>query len=167
MAANKGFRGVWVLAAALSWLGLRALPSGSANAQPLTPAPEAKNECAEKDCTLECSSGLDAALSGFSELYGTRPRPLIALAADPVDSGLAYYFDATLEGLEAAAGDVHDGEGWVRDRFYLPWKSLDGDGKPRKELLSCRNTSPGLILYRRKRGQSNEGLAVFLVGETP
>lgn len=179
MAANKGFQGVWVLAAALAWLGLRTLPSRSANAQPLGPAPlasaasvpkatpEAKNECAEKDCRLECSAGLDAALSGFSELYGTRPRPLIALAADPVDSGLAYYFDATLEGLEAAAGDVHDGEGWVRDRFYLPWKSLDGDGKPRKELLSCRNTSPGLILFRRKRGQSNEGLAVFLVGETP
>src|SRR6187431_3547265 len=150
MAANKGFQAVWILAALLSWLGLRALASGSANAQPLGPSPltsaasvpkpalEAKNECAEKDCSLECGAGLDVALARFTELYGTRPRPLIALAADPVDSGLTYYFDATLEGLEAAVGDVHDGEGWVRDRFYLPWKSPDAEGKPRKELFACR-----------------------------
>jgi len=105
-------------------------------------------------------------LAGFNALYGVTPQAMIALGADPVDSGLAYYFDATLEGLEAAAGDVHDGEAWVRDRFYLPWKDLDGDGKPRKDLFACRKSVPGVILYRRKRAQKNEGLAVFLVGET-
>jgi len=178
MATNKGARGVWLLAAVIAWFGLRALPDRTANAEPLpeaaavsindvaTPAPPAKNECAEKDCDVECSAGLDATLSVFSALYGVTPRALLALGADPVDSGLAYYFDATLEGLEAAAGDVHDGEAWVRDRFYLPWKDLDGDGKLRKELYSCRKSVPGLILYRRKRAQKNEGLAVFLVGET-
>lgn len=178
MANDKGSQGVWILAAVLAWFGLRALPSGSGSAAPLEPsaaataaqtaktAPEAKNECAEKSCDLECSTGLDATLAGFTTLYGVTPRPMIALGADPVDSGLAYYFDATLEGLEAAAGDVHDGEAWVRDRFFLPWKSLGGDGKPRSELFACRKSVPGLILYRRKRGPASEGLAVFLVGET-
>jgi len=178
MATNKGLQGLWILAAVVAWFGLRALPSGSANAEPLEASPanasaataksalEAKNECAAKNCDVECSAGLDATLAGFTSLYGVSPRPLIALGADPVDSGLAYYFDATLEGLEAAAGDVHDGEAWVRDRFFLPWKNLDGAGKPRSELFACRKTVPGLILYRRKHGPKSEGLAVFLVGET-
>jgi len=177
MATNKGSQGVWILAAVLAWFGLRALPSGSANAEPLETSaapssatiaatPELKNDCAEKNCDVECSTGLDATLAGFTALYGVSPRPLIALGADPVDSGLSYYFDATLEGLEAAAGDVHDGEAWVRDRFFLPWKNLDNDGKPRSELYACRKSVPGLILYRRKHGQNSEGLAVFLVGET-
>lgn len=177
MATNKGSQGVWILAAVLAFIGLRALPNGSTSSEPISltaanPAaapkapPEQKNECAEKNCDLECSAGLDATLTGFTQLYGANPRPMIALGADPVDSGLAYYFDATLEGLEAAAGDVHDGEAWVRDRFYLPWKNLDSDGKPRKDLFACRNSVPGLILYRRKRAHKNEGLAVFLVGET-
>jgi hypothetical protein len=178
MATNKGSQGLWILAAVLAWFGLRALPSGSANAEASqTPPPpateatakaaaEAKNECALKSCDAECSAGLDATLAGFTSLYGVTPRPLIALGADPVDSGLAYYFDAMLEGLEAAAGDVHDGEAWVRDRFFLPWKNLAPDGKPRTELFACRKTVPGLILYRRKHGSKNEGLAVFLVGET-
>jgi len=178
MATNKGSRGVWILAAVIAWFGLRALPDSSASAEPLAatttvsaseaskPPPTVKNECAEKNCDVECSSGLDETLTGFTTLYGVTPRAMIALGADPVDSGLAYYFDATLEGLEAAAGDVHDGEAWVRDRFYLPWKTLDGDGKPRKELFACRKSVPGVIMYRRKRAQKNEGLAVFLVGET-
>src|SRR6478609_5695142 len=178
MATNKGSRGVWILAAVIAWFGLRALPDSSASAEPLAatttvsaseaskPPPTVKNECAEKNCDVECSSGLDETLTGFTTLYGVTPRAMIALGADPVDSGLSYYFDATLEGLEAAAGDVHDGEAWVRDRFFLPWKNLDNEGKPRSDLYACRKSVPGLILYRRKRGQKSEGLAVFLVGET-
>ena len=180
MAANNGSQGAWLLAAVVAVLGLRALPSGSSSSSapavtagpasavgPAKPKPEEKNECAEKNCDVECSAALAAELAGFQQLYRAEPRPVIALVADPVDSGLAYYFDATLEGLEAAAGDVRAGGGWVRDRFFLPWKALNAEGKPRSELFACRKSVPGLLLYRRSVGASTEGLAVFLVGETP
>ena len=174
MAANSGAQGVWILAAVVAMFGLRALPSSSGplsapsaqSAKPAKPPSEEKNECAEKNCDVECAAGLNATLEDFKQLYGTTPRPMIALVADPVDSGLAYYFDATLEGIEAASGDVREGGGWVRDHFFLPWKALNDEGKPRTELYGCRNSVPGLVLYRRSHGASTEGLAVFLVGET-
>ena len=175
MAANNGSQGIWILAAVVAVLGLRALPSSPAaggSAQTASPvsspkpaSEEKKNDCAEKSCDAECSIGLDAVLTGFESAYGTKPRPAIALVADPVDSGLAYYFDATLEGMEAAFGDASTGEGWVRDRFYLPWHVLNAEGKPRTELESCRHSVPGLLLYRRTHDGRAEGLAVFLVGE--
>jgi len=88
---------------------------------------------------------------------------LIVTVADPIDTHLSYRFDQQIETLHR----VFAAEGYVIDRFYLPWEKGDGQ--------DLHRTEPGLLLYRNQpRDPNREGskdktglLAVYLVGETP
>src|SRR5262245_40671678 len=133
-------RGLWILAVLVAVLGARGLASdaGDANgpkssalkaavekpaATATAPTPAADSEWAR------CDARLVQPIVEFENVYGKKPRPIIALVPDPIDSGLAYYFDAVLEGIEAAVGDGDNENGkrsaWVRDRYWLPWHELD------------------------------------------
>jgi hypothetical protein len=165
------------LAVVIALLGARGLTSDSGDAnepKPATQKPAEKTAAAATSTAqaadsewARCDARLVGPIAEFENVYGKKPRPLIALVPDPIDSGLAYYFDAVLEGIEAAVGDgvVENGKksAWVRDRYWLPWHDLDQTQTTQK--TTCRTTHPGVVLYREgKRG--DRGLAVLLVGET-
>ena len=96
----------------------------------------------------------------------TRPSILIATVPDPLDSGHDYYFDRTVESIQAAAGL---GGNLLRDRSWLPWNDVRARNVAEaRDARECRRTHPGVIFYRpEKSRQQADGLAVLLVGETP
>lgn len=89
---------------------------------------------------------------------------LIVSVADPFDTAINYRFDSQLDTLHRALG----ADGYVPDRYYLPW------GSPDKS--NAHWTEPGVLLYRRNgpsfidgkvRPDRTDLLLVYLVGETP
>ena len=97
---------------------------------------------------------------------------MIATIADPVDSGLEYVFDTTLQALrlglergESGAGPVHGS--LFRDRSWLPWRDFDASGKTRAESAECRETTPGAMLFRDSGTKDPHLRLLLLVGETP
>src|SRR5262249_18446211 len=105
---------------------------------------------------------------------------IIVTIPDPLDSRLPYLFDRNLGSIQRAA----ESQGWVLDRFDLPWIDelrRKGNGKdndaavnetdPRKtEDTHDFRTSPGFLLYRDPavgKRDKPRALLLFLVGETP
>jgi hypothetical protein len=105
---------------------------------------------------------------------------IIATLPDPIETGLSVKLDDEIDAIQRAA----ESEGYVLDRFKLPWPTpseraakgdaaeidqsediepppdeTPGPGKP------ARRTEPGILLFRD--GHAHHLLAVFLVGETP
>ena len=80
---------------------------------------------------------------------------LIATVPDPMDSQVGWLFDSFLAAIRRAA----EANGYVMDRFSLPWTSgrdsVDPDPRHRRE--------PGIVLFRG----GDELLILLLVGETP
>jgi hypothetical protein len=97
---------------------------------------------------------------------------MIATIPDPVDSGLDYVFDTTLQALrlglergETGADPVY--ASLFRDRSWLPWRDLDASGKPRAGSAECRDSTPGAMLFRDSETQAPRLRILLLVGETP
>ncbi|MCI0337396.1 MAG: hypothetical protein L0226_07465, partial [Acidobacteria bacterium] len=104
---------------------------------------------------------------------------LIATIADPKDSRLDYLFDRSLDAIQRAI----EATGYVLDRHFLPWEKQSGSQSPSITLPrppftlsmttpSTRHRSdytrePGIVLFRRIKGEERNLLLLFLVGETP
>jgi hypothetical protein len=92
---------------------------------------------------------------------------VVATLADPIDSGLSYKFDTTLQSLRLGVERPHHhSEGYYRDRSWLPWDDRALSTQKRELSEACRATTPGLLLFR-SRGTEERYLIVLLVGETP
>lgn len=116
-----------------------------------------------------------AAIAAAARQSSYRLEFMIALVADPIDSGLASDFDLTMSSLQLGLAD----SGYRFDRQWLPW--VDPDAAEEKKY---RETA-GIMLFRREgHGDRQPGkhppqpdplaptppahqlLAVFVVGET-
>ena len=87
---------------------------------------------------------------------------MIATVPDPVDSRLAYFFDASIDSIQRA----FETDNYVLDRFDLPWPQTSGAGSGTGADTARRyRHDPGLLLFRNPR--AHKLLLVFLVGETP
>jgi len=97
---------------------------------------------------------------------------MIATIPDPVDSGLDYVFDTTLQalrlGLERGESTAHPVYASLfRDRSWLPWRDLDASGKARAGSVECRESTPGAMLFRDSATIAPHLRILLLVGETP
>ena len=97
-------------------------------------------------------------------------RFLVATVPDPLDSALGYQFDRAADALERAV----EAYGYVRDRFWLPWRPDEARADTADEatgsdchLHHCQTTEPGVIVFRGPAGPRPSVLILFLVGETP
>jgi hypothetical protein len=102
----------------------------------------------------------------LGEKSHTSTRTVIALVPDPADSSFDYTFDRELEAIRNAVAD----EGYLADRFHLPWKAAFASSEKSERDDDDRgvnpsHTEPGAMLFRRDGGR--ELLLVLLVGETP
>jgi len=109
-----------------------------------------------------------------------RVDSIIAMLPDPIESGLSAKLDDEIEAIQRAA----ESQGYVLDRFRLPWptpaeRAAKGgaaeidqseDSEPLDETAQAGakpapRSEPGVLLFRD--GHSRRLLVVFLVGETP
>jgi len=101
---------------------------------------------------------------------------LIVTIPDPIDSRLPYLFDRNLASIQRAA----EADGYVLDRFDLPWIEEIRKKAPAKEdgkqsaasekrigEIHSYNLTPGFILFREPVPEDPRSLLLFLVGETP
>jgi hypothetical protein len=110
------------------------------------------------------------------EVFGTRSEPvpidvLVATIADPVDSGLGYQYETSLQalrrGIERAIAAPAGRLDLFRDRSFLPWDDRDGPDDIQKQSIACRASTPGVILFRSGADEHPRILAALLVGESP
>jgi hypothetical protein len=106
-------------------------------------------------------------LCSVDEIPGN-PKFMIATVVDPTRTHLALAFDRQLEAIMRAAQDSE----YVFHDYWLPWRtetpaeSPDASIQEKREAEGKRRAKlPGLLFFRGK--ESYQGLAVFLVGETP
>ena len=89
---------------------------------------------------------------------GLRPRFMVALVADPLESGQPIGFDSALDALQAGFAQT----GYRFNRFWLPWKGEDA------KRNKWYREEPGIVLFQKAFDDGSEELAVvFLVGEAP
>jgi hypothetical protein len=106
---------------------------------------------------------------------------IIAMLPDPIESGLSAKLDDEIDAIQRAA----ESQGYVLDRFKLPWptpaeRAAKGgeaeidqsediepapEGTPHPGAKPPRRSEPGLLLFRD--GHTRRLLVIFLVGETP
>src|SRR5580700_780832 len=102
---------------------------------------------------------------------------IIATLPDPIESGLSDKLDDQIDAIQRAA----ESQGYVLDRFKLPWptpgeraakggeaeidQSEDSGPATGETAHSGQRSEPGVLLFRD--GHTRRALVVFLVGETP
>ncbi len=102
-------------------------------------------------------------------------RHLIALVPDPVAAHIGWLFDPVIEAIQRAV----ETNQYSLDRFAFPW---DADAAEERECATGAGTGesercgtrpaheslPGVLLFRQSgAANSDDALAVYLVGETP
>jgi len=92
---------------------------------------------------------------------------LVATIADPIDSGLGYQFETSLQALLRGVEHAVDRESLFRDRSYLPWDDRDLPDDQQKQSAGCRIAMPGVVLFRGGADPTPHLSAVLLVGESP
>jgi len=100
---------------------------------------------------------------------------LIATVPDPLDSGMPYLFDASLQalrlGIEQPLTEVASAErpilSYYQERMWLPWDDGQAGDAKRENTERCRDTMPGLLVFRGSDVARPRVFAVLLVGETP
>lgn len=114
----------------------------------------------------------------LADLKGTigpgRLEATIATVPDPVDSGLGYNFDTTLQALRLGMEErkprdatIGPGAALYRDRSFLPWDDRLTPAPKRPDSEACRETTPGIMLFRGSDSGGARIGALLLVGETP
>ncbi|MEY2934973.1 MAG: hypothetical protein RL033_5722, partial [Pseudomonadota bacterium] len=100
--------------------------------------------------------------------------PYIATIPDPVDSGLGYQFETSLQalrrGLETPVEATSPGLSapvFFRDRSWLPWDDRAVPDGERRASEDCRLSTPGILLFRGANSERPALAALLLVGETP
>lgn len=106
---------------------------------------------------------------------GTEVEYVVVTVADPVESSLDFELDRTLDAIAHALSS----DGWVRDRFMLPWSRYmpdqRNDGRGRDQYIPVVDRVwrrvPGVMLFRKDFGKDFRKdfdlRVVLLVGETP
>ena len=141
-------------------------PDGDFHAQSKTEVPSPWD-------TAQWIASVKGAVDSLRNALGTDDSvdAMIATVADPIDSGLGYHFDTTLQalrlGLEHQGAREEADPALLRDRSWLPWRDADASGAQRAESAECRQTTPGLMLFRGGRATSPRVRLLLLVGETP
>jgi hypothetical protein len=92
---------------------------------------------------------------------------LVATIADPIDSGLGYQYETSLQTLRRGVEHAVDRESLYRDRSFLPWDDRDLPDDQQKQAAGCRVALPGIMLFRGGADPTPHLLAVLLVGESP
>jgi hypothetical protein len=106
--------------------------------------------------------------------FTNRFRFVIATVPDPEETHLTLLFDRMVESIQRAAEDG----GYNFDIHWLPWHTPESVAKEQQESdpdaveairlkRAERKRFPGLLLFRKKTGQEQSYLAVFLIGESP
>src|SRR5262249_8706104 len=85
--------------------------------------------------------------------FGTANAParldvLVVTIPDPIDSGLGYQFETSLQVLRRGVEHPVDGESLYRDRSFLPWDDRDLPDDQQKQAAACRVALPGIMLFR-------------------
>lgn len=153
---------------------------------------DSKKGTANSDAPPKDGDWLSAAKRAVTDLRTTlgdeaKIDAIIATVPDPMDSGLAYLFDTTLQalrlGLERGIkepppplrfsldpdDDVLSPEyvPLYRDRSWLPWRDRDASGTARPEATECRETTPGLMVFRDGAATARRVRLLLLIGESP
>ncbi len=92
---------------------------------------------------------------------------LVATIADPIDSGLGYQYETSLQTLQRGVEHAVDRESLYRDRSFLPWDDRDLPDDQQKQAAGCRVAMPGIMLFRGGADPTPHLFAVLLVGESP
>ena len=97
-------------------------------------------------------------------------RTMIVLAPDPELTQLSLDFDRTMESIVWAATDA----GFSFEGYWFPWQTQpekeETDPDKRKNVKKDQDerlNKPGMLLFRRNQSQSQELLAIFVVGDRP
>ncbi|MFI5298739.1 MAG: hypothetical protein ACHREM_11630 [Polyangiales bacterium] len=118
--------------------------------------------------TEDLGADLGRLLSGPNEFHKRFPTASltvrIATVPDPIDSGLGYLYDTTLQALRLG---VERADIVNRDRAWLPWDDRDGSSKEREYSEFCRHSTPGVVLFRGGDSTALKFSVLLLVGETP
>src|SRR5512146_79494 len=93
-------------------------------------------------------SGRELALRFGSPIAPARFDVLVATIADPLDSGLGYQYETSLQALRRGVEQAVDHESLYRDRSFLPWDDRDLPDEQQKQAAACRVTTPGIMLFR-------------------
>lgn len=96
--------------------------------------------------------------------------PVIATVPDPIDSGLGYQFETTLQALRRGVEFSHDDPSvpaFYRDRSWLPWDDREVVEGERRASEECRRSMPGLMLFRGGDQKGSRVFVLLLVGESP
>ncbi|MET0411461.1 MAG: hypothetical protein ABW217_09190 [Polyangiaceae bacterium] len=96
--------------------------------------------------------------------------PVIATIPDPVDSGLGYQFETTLQALRRGAEFASTAPfipSFYRDRSWLPWDDREIAASERRASEECRRSMPGIMLFRGGDLAQPRLLVLLLVGESP
>jgi hypothetical protein len=111
---------------------------------------------------------LEAAVTRASSSSGpdVEVGALIATVPDPIDSGLGYLFDTTLQAIRLGVeARVESHTSLYRDLSWLPWQDSDDPEANQRLSEGCRQQLPGLVLFRGAAGVPSL-TALLLVGET-
>jgi len=108
----------------------------------------------------------------LAQRFGNASAParldvLVATIADPMDSGLGYQYETSLQALRRGIEHSVDSESLYRDRSFLPWDDRDLPDDQQKQAVGCRAALPGIMLFRGGADPTPHLLAVLLVGESP
>jgi hypothetical protein len=119
-------------------------------------------------------------VAGTGEALRTALRPdgaqreavietLIATVPDPIQTGLVHQFETAVQALRNGVehADSRLAGPYFRDRSFLPWSDLELPAAKRGESEVCRNSVPGLMLFRNSSPSQPRVFAVLLVGEAP
>ncbi len=94
---------------------------------------------------------------------------LIATVPDPKESSFDYAFDRYLEAMQRALEATE----YKIDRYDLPWQNTGKEKEKESEAASASRPharsahEPGVVLFRKNKGNQTALLVLFLIGETP
>jgi len=104
--------------------------------------------------------------AAFERAAPGQRQVLIATVPDPIDSGLGYLFDTTLQALRLGMEAKVNGQPALnRDASWLPWEDAVPTQAERSKSEQCRRELPGMVLFRGA-AERPELAVLLLVGET-
>jgi len=129
----------------------------------MRPLPEKGNVLDWQARVAEASSQLRQT---FHAAQAGQVESLIATIPDPIDSGLSYAFETSVQAVRRGVEQARK-VGYYRDRSWLPWDDREVEAAKQRDVEGCRAVLPGVMLFRGGSVTDARLLMLLLVGESP
>lgn len=126
----------------------------------------------ERPPTIDWLGLASSEARALATAFGTPAQPaaieaVIATVPDPTESGLSYQFEVALRSLSRGVESPLGQGAFHRDRSWLPWDDRGVDASKRRDSEECRNSLPGVLLFRGEGQEDPRLFVLLLVGESP